>query len=151
MDLWGINHLSMSKPLCWPFSVVHLLELYNAYFGRYCRNWLSFIALQMYPFPEHLPAKWQFCTYLASKAFYSNDFLSICLQSNDFVHIWCHTHFQVTISLACAFKVIILYIFGVKCILNNDFLSICLDSNNFVHIWCQTHFKLMISLTFPSK
>ena len=43
--------------------------------------------------------------------------LAFCLQSHDFVHIWCHTHFQVTISLACALKVIILYIFGVKCIL----------------------------------
>ena len=45
----GVNHLSMSRPLCWSFSVVQLLELYSAYFGRYCRNWLSFTALQLYP------------------------------------------------------------------------------------------------------
>ena len=40
-----------------------------------------------------------------SHAFYSNDFLSICLQSNSFVHIWCQMHFKVMISLAFAFKV----------------------------------------------
>ena len=39
----------MSRPLGWSFSVVQLLELYSAYFGRYCRNMLSFTALQMYP------------------------------------------------------------------------------------------------------
>ena len=38
----------MSRPLCWSFSVVKLLELYSVYFGRYCRNWLSFTALRMY-------------------------------------------------------------------------------------------------------
>ena len=80
------------------------------------------------------------CTNLTSKAFSSDDFLSICLQSNNFVHIWCQMHFsskdflsiclqsngfvhmwcqmhfQVTIFLAFAFKVMILYIFGAKCI-----------------------------------
>ena len=45
----GVNHLSMSRPLCWSSSVVQLLELYSAYFWRYCRNWLSFTALKMYP------------------------------------------------------------------------------------------------------
>ena len=48
----GINHLSMSRPLWWSFSVVQLLELHSAYFGRYCRNWFTFTALQMYP--QHL-------------------------------------------------------------------------------------------------
>ena len=32
--------------------------------------------------------------------------------------MWCQMHVKVTISLAFAFKVTILYIFGVKCILN---------------------------------
>ena len=31
------------------FSVVQLLELYSTYFGRYCRNWLSFTVLKIYP------------------------------------------------------------------------------------------------------
>ena len=44
----GVNHLSMSRPLCWSFSVVQLLELYSAYFGRYSKNVLSLTALQMY-------------------------------------------------------------------------------------------------------
>ena len=44
-------------------------------------------------------------------------FLSICLQNNDFVHMWCQMHFTVMIFLVFAFKVTILYIFGVKCIL----------------------------------
>ena len=48
-------------------------------------------------------------------------------QSNDFVHIWCQMHFTVMISLAFAFKVMIL------------------------HIWCQMHFKVMISLAFAFK
>ena len=40
----------------------------------------------------------------------------ICLQSNDFVCIWHQGHLKVNISLAFAFKITILYIFGVKCI-----------------------------------
>ena len=44
-----------------------------------------------------------FCTNLTSKAFLSDDFLSICLQSNVFVHIWCQMHFKV--FWAFAFKV----------------------------------------------
>ena len=46
--LWRVNHLSMSRQLCWSFSVVKLLDLYSAYFGTYYRNWLSFTALKMY-------------------------------------------------------------------------------------------------------
>ena len=58
-----------------------------------------------------------FCTNLTSKAILSDNFLSICLQSNDFVHIWCQKHFKMTISLAFAFKVTVLHICGAKCIL----------------------------------
>ena len=43
--------------------------------------------------------------------------LAISLQSIGFVHMWCQMYFKVTISLAFAFKVTILYIFGVKHIL----------------------------------
>ena len=49
--------------------------------------------------------------------FSSDDFLSICLQSNYFVHIWSHMHYKVTISSAVAFKVTVLCICGAKCIL----------------------------------
>ena len=44
-------------------------------------------------------------------------FLAFDFKCNDFVDIWCQTHLKVTISLAFAFKVTILYIFGDKCIL----------------------------------
>ena len=60
-------------------------------------------------------------------------------------------HFKVMISLAFAFKVMILYIFGVNAFKVMIFLSICLQSNDFVHMWCQTHFKVMISLAFLFK
>ena len=60
-------------------------------------------------------------------------------------------HFQVMIFLAFAFKVMILYICGVKRIYGNDFLSICLSSNDFVHMWCQMHFQVTISLAFACK
>ena len=43
--------------------------------------------------------------------------LAFCLQSNGFAHMLCPTHFKVMIFLAFAFKVMILYTFGVKCIL----------------------------------
>ena len=46
-----------------------------------------------------------FCTNLTSKAFLSDDFLGICLQSSIFVHISCQMNFKVTIFLAFAFKV----------------------------------------------
>ena len=48
--------------------------------------------------------KEMFCTYVVSNAFFSNDFLSICLQSNIFVHMLCEMHFTVTISLTFASK-----------------------------------------------
>ena len=44
----------MSRPLCWSFSVVQLLELYSAYFGRYSINLLSFTTLQMYHWHLHM-------------------------------------------------------------------------------------------------
>ena len=28
----GVNHISMSRPLCWSFSIVQQLELYSACF-----------------------------------------------------------------------------------------------------------------------
>ena len=65
--------------------------------------------------------------------------------------MWCQMHFKVQISLAFAFTVMILYIFGAKCILKYNFLSICLQNNGFVHIWCQMHFKVIISLAFAFK
>ena len=46
-------------------------------------------------------------------AFSSNDFLSICLQSNGFAHMCCHMHFKVMIFWAFALKQMILYIFDV--------------------------------------
>ena len=85
----------------------------------------------------------QFCTYVLSHAFSSNDFHSICLYkslSNAFsrkiflhkvwfgVHIWCHMHFNDFLSI-CNFKVMILYIFGAwhKVTIS---LAFCLQSNN---------------------
>ena len=43
-----VNHLAMSRPLCWSFSLVKQLEGWSASFGRYFRNWLSFTALHTY-------------------------------------------------------------------------------------------------------
>ena len=60
-------------------------------------------------------------------------------------------HFIVKISLAFAYTLMILYIFGANAFYRNNFLSICLQSNDFVHIWCQTHLKVMISLAFAFK
>ena len=60
-------------------------------------------------------------------------------------------HFKVMISLAFAFKVVVLHMCGATCILKKDYLSICLQSNIFVHMWCQMHFKVTISLAFAFK
>ena len=46
--LKGVNHLSMSRPLCWSFSIVKQLELWSGCFGSYCRNLLGFTTLQTY-------------------------------------------------------------------------------------------------------
>ena len=43
--------------------------------------------------------------------------LAFAFKVTGFAHMWCQMHFQVTIFLAFAFKVMILYIYGVKCIL----------------------------------
>ena len=56
------------------------------------------------------------------------NFLSICLSSNDFVHIWHQMHFP-----------------------SDDFLSICISSKDFVHVWCQMHVKVTISWAFAFK
>ena len=115
----GVNHLSMSRPLCGSFSVVHLMSI-CLHSNNFVHIWhqnhfkvkislaLVFKLMIVYifgvkciftlQFPEHLPSKYEFCTYLVSNTFSSDNFLSICLQSNDFVHIWSHMHFKVTIS-----------------------------------------------------
>ena len=60
-------------------------------------------------------------------------------------------HFKVMISLAFAFKVVVLHMCGATCILKKDYLSICVQSNIFVHMWCQMHFKVTIFLPFAFK
>ena len=77
----------MSRPLCWSFSIVKQLELWSACFGRYCRNWLTFTALQMYSWQLkmvycklHLMVKMVSCKVMMmmkNKCFNCNNF-NIC-------------------------------------------------------------------------